>query len=123
MNDITPTPGGSGLSKEIKIMAMSKTAAIKAARNAVGAPVGRGTSWQVYGPYYSTEDGLRGPSTSANADSYWKARSVRTHWVASLALSLMGWDSESIEWETHDATGSIDEIIENALARGPKFAE
>lgn len=118
-----PTPGGSGLSQEIKIMSMSKTAAIKAARNAVGSPCGRGTSWQVYGPYYSTEEGLRGPSCSANADSYWKARAVRTRWVASLALQLMGWNSESAEWEIQDATGSVDDIISGALSRGPRFAE
>lgn len=96
-------------------MNMSKTAAIKAARQAVGQPCGRGTSWQIYGPYYSTAEGLRGPTTSINADSYWSARAKRSHWVASLSLCLMGWDPDDAECATYGVTGSITEIVDAAL--------
>lgn len=102
-------------------MAMSKTAAIRAARHAVGQPVGRGTSWQVYGPYYSTENGLSGPSTSINADSYTSARAKRTQWVCSLALRLMGWNSISAEYAAYSESGSVEDIIKRALERGPQI--
>lgn len=97
--------------------AMSKTAALKAARNAVGTPCGRGTSWQVYGPYYSTAAGLRGPSTSVNADSYPKAAAMRAHWVASLALSLMGYDGDDAECAIYDDTGSAADLLNSAISR------
>lgn len=102
-------------------MAMSKTAAIKAARAAVGQPVGWGTSWQIHGPYYSTEDGLSGPSTAANAHDYWHAKAVRTRWVASLALSLMGWGAVDAEAATHDADGAVEDVVTAALASGQRW--
>lgn len=80
---------------------MSKTAAIAKARTAVGQPIGRGTSWQVYGPYYY--DKLSGPTTAVNADSYWKARSARTDWVAEIALVLMGWETNDAQMAVYSA--------------------
>lgn len=68
-------------------MALSKTAAIRES-SGVGSISGRGTSWQVYGPYHVTN--LRGPSTCINTDSYAKARRVATQWRAEVALALMG---------------------------------
>lgn len=69
-------------------MKLSKTAAIKEARTFVGSLCGRHTSWSVFGPYLTSN--LHGPSTEAHADSYTKARRIRTIWVAQIDVALMG---------------------------------
>jgi hypothetical protein len=97
---------------------MNKTQAMKTARRAVGQPQGRGTSWTIYGPYYCTEDGLRGPSTELRASTYWEARAKRAEWVCYLALKLMGWTEEEADaasctdWRDF---ASIDAIMGSAL--------
>jgi hypothetical protein len=80
---------------------MKKTEAIAIARKAVSAPIGSGTSWTLYGPYYS--DKPNGPSTENRASSYWQARAKRTEWVAHIALVLMGYDSTDAAVETNEA--------------------
>ena len=83
------------------MQALSKTAAIRGSANATSIS-GRGTSWQVYGPYKVTNPS--GPSTAINADSYTKARRIATQWRAEVALVLMGVWSEDvmIAVESHD---------------------
>lgn len=96
---------------------LSKTAAIKTARKAIGHPIGHGTSWSIYGPYTSSPDGLRGPSTEVHADSYWSARAKRAQWVAYLALRLMGWTGEDADFAAYGGSGyvsDIDGLIRNA---------
>ena len=95
---------------------MNQKDALKTARNAIGKPCGRGTSWHIYGPYTSSLEGLRGPSTEMHADSYWSARVKRAEWVAYLTLRLMGLPQEEAE-EVYYATGetSIEGRIEAAL--------
>ena len=62
--------------------------AIRIASQAVSAPIGRGTSWAVIGPYYSGRPD--GPYTEARADSYWKARHIARQWRIGHALALVG---------------------------------
>jgi hypothetical protein len=79
-------------------MALSKTAAIREARTCVSID-GRGTSWNVYGPYRNSD--LSGPSTSLSAASYEQARRMRATWVADIALTLMGYSDEESVGEPH----------------------
>jgi hypothetical protein len=88
---------------------MNKATALDAARNAIGQPQGRGTSWTIYGPYYCTEEGLRGPSTEMHANSYWDARAKRAEWVTYLSIQLMGLSGE-------DLSSRDSQSIELALA-------
>lgn len=84
------------------MQALSKTAAIRESANAISIS-GRGTSWQVYGPYKVTNPS--GPSTTINADSYTKARRIATKWRAKVALVLMGVWSDDVMFaveEFHD---------------------
>jgi hypothetical protein len=66
---------------------LTKSAAIRKATGYVSI-AGRGTSYHVYGPYDSGNP--RGASTDRTADSYKKARRIRTAWRAKIALALMG---------------------------------
>ena len=83
------------------MQALSKTAAIRESANAISI-IGRGTSWQVFGPY--SFDNLSGPSTTINADSYTKARRIATQWRAEVVLELMGLLSDDVMYavESHD---------------------
>lgn len=67
---------------------MTPTEAIRIARDVVSNPLGRGTSWRVYGPYYL--DQPRGPRTEGQSDNYFKARQWSKEWKLSLALTLIG---------------------------------
>lgn len=69
--------------------------AIRFAGGAVSAPIGRGTSWTVIGPYYSSR--IDGPYTEAHADSYWKARHIARQWRIGHALALGGIKDDSPE--------------------------
>ena len=84
--------------KEIE---MTKTESIRIARKAVSSPIGSGTSWTLYGPYYA--DKPNGPSSENHADSYWSARAKRTEWVAYIALVLMGYDRADADCEVMSA--------------------
>ncbi len=79
---------------------MTKTAALRAAQNAVGRPFGHGTSWGFYSPY--SLDNPTGPSTEVRANGYQQAVHRRANRVASLALHMMGvaqqYDSDPIDW-------------------------
>jgi hypothetical protein len=97
---------------------MSKTAALKEARRLVSIS-GSGTSWQIYGPYRDTD--LSGPSTSSSATDYWKARARRAKWVASIAATLMGLDSDAVEHH-HFMTGEerIEALLDAAIRESQK---
>ena len=88
------------------MQALSKTAAIRESAKAISIS-GRGTSWQVYGPYKFTNPS--GPSTTINADSYTKARRIATQWRAKVALVMMGvWCEEvmlAVEFHDHHHDG------------------
>lgn len=75
-------------------MSISKTAALQLAQECVGKPIGHGSSWEFYAPYYSNKP--HGPSTELHADSYAKAVQMRSAKVADIALSLMGVDDQSV---------------------------
>lgn len=92
----------------------TKTAALAAAKSAV-TMYRSGSSWTITGPYKSTHEGLSGMTTSLDKPDFFSARRARTLWIASLALSLMGWTSEDAEYATYDRTGSADEIVSAAL--------
>lgn len=68
---------------------LSETAAIKAARRAVGSIIRRGQfDYVIYAPYYDADPA--GPSTELQANTYPRARQCRTQKVANIALALMG---------------------------------
>lgn len=67
---------------------MNRKEALRIAQDAVGAPVGNRTSWQVSGPYYY--DQPSGPCTSSNHDSYAKALRAAAAWKAEIAITLLG---------------------------------
>lgn len=98
-------------------MVMSKTAAIKAARKAVSAPIRHdSTSYSLIGPWDWSE--LRGPTTEKTATSYEDALSKRARWVASIALSLMGkMDDEGVAaYAIFDSDEkSVESLITHAL--------
>jgi hypothetical protein len=105
-----------------KTTTLSKTAAIREARRAVGRPIRvSSTSYQVYGPYRASEP--NGPSTQHNYDSYPKALAGRTVWVARVAVALMGRltddASMAIEWAAEDRRGdplTVESLVEEGLA-------
>ncbi len=92
---------------------MSKTAAIAAARHAVGAPVGQRTSWSVTGPYGAD---LSGPSTTYECDSYARALAARTRWVVRLALDMLGKTSLDDVLVAERCGGSIEAQINAVLS-------
>lgn len=88
----------------------SKTAALAKARTAVSAPIGRGTSWTIYGPYRYAD--ISGPSTEGNDSSYPASAARRARWVARIALALMG-------RLTDDASAAVRvESIQRAVLNG-----
>lgn len=99
-------------------MKMSKTAAIKIARDAVSQPIGNRTSWMLIGPYRAND--IEGPTTEINADSYWSALAKRTKWVAFIALVLMGYDAADVDYWTHELCGretTINGLIDACIAK------
>lgn len=96
-------------------MPMSKTEAIKAARQAISMPSGSGTSWRVYMPYYRTVEGISGPSTELQAPSYHEALARRTQSVATLALCLMGIRSDEADFEAYITDGPVLQKVNAAL--------
>lgn len=93
-------------------MAMSKTAAIKAARAAVSAPIRRSsTDYVVYGPWRLTE--IDGPTTERTANTYRGAAAMRARWIANIALELMGESSERVYFVIDDADGgSVEQLVD-----------
>lgn len=99
-------------------VAMSKTAALRQARECVGKISRRSATDYVYhAPYYS--DKPRGPSTECQADSYPKAAASRAQHVVAIALALMGYSSRDAHEAAYMASqdgGSADAILAAALA-------
>jgi len=102
-------------------MPLSKSAAIRESAG-VGNISGRGTSWQVFGPYRVTEP--TGPSTAITADSYAKARRIATQWRAEVALCLMGAWSDDVRHavESHGCDYYADHTLAGFIAAGLKAA-
>ena len=101
-------------------MALSKTQAIKAAQKACGRPIRRGhTDFVMYLPHCTTKP--EGPDTEVRATSYQMAMTIRTGYVAEIALHFMGkWTIEGacdIDYETHTQYGvrSIEGLISVGL--------
>lgn len=96
---------------------MYKTAAIKLAQSYVGMPQGRGTSWQIHGPYrYSN---LSGPTTSISATSYPQAILKRRNLVAFIAGHLMGLPAADVYFAAYDfGKGSVKDIIDSVTKGG-----
>ena len=85
-----------------KTTTLSKTAAIREARRAVGRPIRvSSTSYQVYGPYRASEP--EGPSTQQSYDSYPKAALGRAVWVAEVALAMMGRLTDEAHWAIEES--------------------
>ncbi|MBL8254667.1 MAG: hypothetical protein JNJ76_13820 [Candidatus Competibacter sp.] len=81
---------------------MTKTAALRAAQDSVSRPIGHGTSWRFYTPYYPSDPS--GPNTEICSDGYHKMVQWRAKSVATIALHMMGVaqngvvPGELIEW-------------------------
>lgn len=106
---------------------LSKTAAIKATRGSVTIH-GAGTSWTLYGPYYS--DKLDGPSTEDHAQCYTQARQRAAQWRARLTLQAMGLlDTEAADeaaeyamYSAHPEDKSFRKLLEIGLRAARKAA-
>lgn len=97
---------------------ISKTAALREARAAVGSIIRRGpTDYVVYGPWRT--DKPWGPSTEMRRGTYPAAVIMRTHWIVSIALALLGIDDPDIdEWLTYAAgSGDARTLLNRALAK------
>lgn len=90
---------------------ISKTAAIKAARHAVGSIIRRSsTDYVIYAPYYDADPS--GPSTELKASTYPQARQRRTQKVADVALALMGHQKAVV------TVGEDGDTVEQLIAAG-----
>jgi hypothetical protein len=99
---------------------MSKTAAIKAAREHVGQIVRRSsTDFTFVGPYRTAEPA--GPRTDINASTYPKAQIKRRQLIAAVALHLMGRDPRWV-W-AQEEPGSLEQIIDEAIRDSVKLVE
>lgn len=98
--------------------ALSRTAALREARSAVGGVHRRSrTDYVYFAPYYATK--LSGPTTECQADSYPKAVASRSRHVAEIALVLMGYGGQDASEAAYMASvdgGSADAILAKALA-------
>lgn len=74
------------------------------------------TSYLIYGPLRDND--LRGASTELTADSYQKAATKAKGWRVSIAISLLGLDSENAEhyW-------AIDDALHDPTTRGSSTRE
>jgi hypothetical protein len=102
-------------------MPLSKSEAIRESAG-IGRISGRGTSWQVHGPYRITQPA--GPSTTINADSYPNARRIATQWRAEVALYLMGAWSDDVRnaVESHGCDYYADHTLAGFIVAGLKAA-
>ena len=80
---------------------MKRIDALAAARRCISRPMGHGTSWVIYGPYFSHQ--LIGPTYEAHADSYSMARAKRQEWLVHLTLVQMGYDEDRVEEAVYNA--------------------
>lgn len=109
-------------------MRMTKTAALKEAQKNVGRPIGGGTSWCFYAPYWVSEpSGRRSEvcTTEVRADSYWKAANRRAKRVAELALSMMGvrekFGVDPVDWVEYTyGPMSAKKFVDEVLKLNPK---
>lgn len=93
---------------------LSKTAAIKAARKAVGDINRRSnTDYVIYAPYY--DDQPSGPSTELRASSYPQALLRRSQKIANVALALMGHDRSVVEAGQHGTT--VEQLVAAGIAQ------
>lgn len=91
---------------------LSKTAAIKAARKAVGSIHRRSsTDYVIYAPYYN--DQPSGPSTEIRACSYPEALLRRSQKIADIALDLMGHRRAAVEAGHHGTT--VEQLVAEGL--------
>lgn len=93
---------------------LSKTAAIKAARKAVGHINRRsGTDYVFYAPYHDAQPA--GPSTELQANTYPQAVQRRTQKVADVALALMG-HSRAFVFAGEDGT-TVEQLVATGIAQ------
>lgn len=71
---------------------LSVSEAIKIASNSVSLPVGYGSKWEIYGPYYASLRGMNGQSATAYSRDYKSALAKRKAWISYIALVLLGYD-------------------------------
>ncbi len=93
---------------------LSKTAAIKAARKAVGQITRRGQhDYVIYAPYYDAQPD--GASTELKASTYPQAVQRRTQKVADVALALMGHSRAMVEAGEDGAT--VEQLVAIGIAQ------
>lgn len=93
---------------------ISKTAAIKVARKAVGQIIRRSNSDYVfYAPYYDHKPA--GPSVELQACTYTAAKAKRTQKTADVALALMG-HSKAVVFVGEDAN-NVQELVNAGIVQ------
>lgn len=93
---------------------LSKTAAIKSSRKAVGHIIRRSnTDYVFYAPYYNSD--LAGPSTELQASSYPQALLRRTQKIADIALKQMG-HSRAVVFAGEDGT-TVEQLVAAGIAQ------
>jgi hypothetical protein len=93
---------------------LSKTAAIKAARKAVGSIIRRSnTDYVFYAPYYNGD--LTGPTTELKASSYPQAVLRRTQKIADIALEQMGHGRAVVEAGENGTT--VEQLVAAGIAQ------
>jgi len=92
-------------------MALTKTQAIKTARGYVSTPIRcDDRAYVVCGPWDDNKP--NGPSTEYQANNYFRARTVRTRWVARVALALLGLlDGDAMHFVDNSLETTIEGIV------------
>lgn len=98
---------------------MHKTPALQTATQAVGHPMGRGTSWRFYAPYHSSK--LDGPTTEHHASSHAAAVRRRTECVVDIAFELLGHKGCIVWPELADVRGSAAHLLDLVLSDLNRF--
>lgn len=94
--------------------AKSKTAAIKAAREATSSIYRMGSGWGFGHPVF--DDQLNGPRTMVERSNYASIVLARCEYIANLALSLMGCKDAY----TYDIEGNVDSRVNMWLHRNKR---
>lgn len=96
---------------------LSKTAALKLAKNSHGPIFRKGFGHSFTAPWKTSDPD--GPCVEVDLVSFWAAREKRAKYVACMALEYMGYDVPTANSLTYDQQGSARAIVDQAIKRKP----
>lgn len=96
---------------------LSKTAALKVARDSHGPIFKKGHGHSFTAPWKTSDPD--GPCVEVDHVSYWAARESRAKSVACMALEYMGYAEGDANALTYDQSGNARDILAQAVARKP----